>query len=283
MQSASAFTPELKQTYSGTFPDAEFNLSDDAEFNLSDLDGSNGFVIRSVDRYDRIGWSVSGAGDVNGDGIDDLIIGAPEFGPSETGNAGSYVVFGGSDVGSNGSLDLSSLDGSNGFVLNGGISGSIFISPGVGYSVNSAGDVNGDGVDDVIIGAPWAGLDQEESVGASYVVFGVSPIPILLSSATVTVPENQVAVIDVNAIDDINTEDGGLIYTISGGDDATLFDIDLITGELNFITAPDFENPDDLDTDNIYNLQVTVTDADDLSDAQDLVVTVTDSNENPTI
>ena len=45
-------------------------------FNLEDLDGSNGFAINGIAAYDASGYSVSSAGDVNGDGFDDLIIGA---------------------------------------------------------------------------------------------------------------------------------------------------------------------------------------------------------------
>ena len=45
-------------------------------FELSTLNGANGFVINGVDPLDFSGISVSGAGDVNGDGIDDLIIGS---------------------------------------------------------------------------------------------------------------------------------------------------------------------------------------------------------------
>ena len=44
-------------------------------FNLSDLDGSNGFAINGIGAADISGKSVSSAGDVNGDGFDDLIIG----------------------------------------------------------------------------------------------------------------------------------------------------------------------------------------------------------------
>ena len=44
--------------------------------NLSDLNGTNGFIINGIDAYDNSGTSVSSAGDVNGDGIDDIIIGA---------------------------------------------------------------------------------------------------------------------------------------------------------------------------------------------------------------
>ncbi|MHC5595274.1 MAG: integrin alpha, partial [Nostoc sp.] len=68
--------------------------------NLSSLDGSNGFTING-NSSDSSGTSVSNAGDINKDGIDDLIIGAP-------GSGKSYVVFGSSN-GFSTSLDLSSL------------------------------------------------------------------------------------------------------------------------------------------------------------------------------
>jgi hypothetical protein len=64
-------------------------------FSLSSLDGTNGFRIDGIDASDNSGWSVSSAGDVNGDGIDDLIIGAFAADPNGSSYAGeSYVVFG---------------------------------------------------------------------------------------------------------------------------------------------------------------------------------------------
>ncbi|MEM9119173.1 MAG: DUF4347 domain-containing protein [Cyanobacteria bacterium P01_F01_bin.56] len=134
---------------------------------VSSLDGSNGFVLNGIDAGDFSGESVSGAGDINGDGFDDLIIGAPDADLSGQDYAGeSYVVFG-SDQGFAPSLDLSSLDGSNGFVIPG-------IDPGdfSGNSVSSAGDVNGDGFDDLIIGATNADQNGNDLAGESYVVFG---------------------------------------------------------------------------------------------------------------
>ena len=63
---------------------------------LSDVAaGSGGFVINGIDVGDRSGWSVSGAGDVNGDGLADLIVGAFLADPGGNTDAGeSYVVFG---------------------------------------------------------------------------------------------------------------------------------------------------------------------------------------------
>ena len=124
----------------------------DAVRDLSSLDGSNGFRLKGVSTRDE---SVSSAGDINGDGFDDLIVSA--------GDSGVYVVFGKSSN-FEATLDLSSLDGSNGFHLI-DLENSPFIS------VSNAGDINGDGFDDVIIGDGFAGLNGENS-GSSCVVFG---------------------------------------------------------------------------------------------------------------
>ncbi|MGB3515312.1 MAG: integrin alpha, partial [Elainellaceae cyanobacterium] len=86
----------------------------DPVLNLADLNGSNGFRIDGVAADDRSGSSMSSAGDVNGDGFDDLIIGA--FGADPNGNrsGSSYVVFG-RGGGFSSTLNLSRLNGSNGF------------------------------------------------------------------------------------------------------------------------------------------------------------------------
>jgi hypothetical protein len=138
-------------------------------FNLSTLNGSNGFALNGINNNDRSGFSVSSAGDINGDGIADLIIGAPFADPNNEDNAGqSYVVFG-SRSGFSASLNLSSLNGSNGFALNGfNVTTAGSFIGGSGFSVSSAGDINGDGIADLIIGAPRA----NDVAGQSYVVFG---------------------------------------------------------------------------------------------------------------
>jgi hypothetical protein len=112
------------------------------------------------------GWSVGGAGDFNGDGINDMIIGAPAEDFSGEPNSGVvYVVFG-DHFYLCGQLELERLDGSNGFILTGENAYDF-----AGWSVAGAGDVNSDGYDDIIIGAPYADFNGANS-GAVYIVYG---------------------------------------------------------------------------------------------------------------
>ncbi len=132
--------------------------------NLFDLDGSNGFRLDGETASDFSGRSVSNAGDVNGDGFDDVIVGAFGADPNSIFSGSSYVVFGQAS-GFSATMDLSSLNGNNGFRLDGEVYDFS------GRSVSTAGDVNGDGFDDVIVGASSADQNGYES-GSSYVVFG---------------------------------------------------------------------------------------------------------------
>ena len=143
-----------------------------------DGDGSRGFVLAGIDVGDQSGFSVSAAGDVNSDGIDDVIVGALSADPGGNTSAGeSYVVFG-STQGFPAVVPLGSLyppgggDGSRGFVLTGIREGDTS-----GSSVSAARDVNGDGIADLLIGAPNADLGGEANVGESYVVFGRAAAP----------------------------------------------------------------------------------------------------------
>jgi hypothetical protein len=127
--------------------------------------GANGFRIDGAAVDDLSGHSVSSAGDFNGDGLDDVIVGAFSADPNGKNQAGSsYVIFGGSTLGA--TIDLANL-GANGFRIDG--AAAVDWS---GYSVSSAGDVNNDGFDDIIVGALYADPDGKGQAGSSYVIFG---------------------------------------------------------------------------------------------------------------
>ncbi|MEQ1653902.1 MAG: integrin alpha, partial [Hyphomicrobium sp.] len=135
----------------------------DASFDFTLLDGSNGFRIDPVAANDEIGTSVSSAGDLNGDGFSDIIIGAAKADPGAETDAGSAYVIYGQAVFASATLAASSLNGANGVTI-------IGIDPGdlAGTSVGGGGDFNGDGLDDLLIGAPAA----NGGTGESYIIFG---------------------------------------------------------------------------------------------------------------
>lgn len=104
---------------------------------------------------------------------------------------------------------------------------------------------------------------------------GVTPpadttAPVFTSGSSFSVDENTAVVGTVVA-----TDNAAVAYSISGGD-AGFFDIDGTTGALSFKAAPDYENPTDAGGDNVYNVNVTATDASGNSATQDIAVTVED-------
>jgi len=128
------------------------------EIPLAGLDGTEGFAL-NIDNIDaRLGGALAGAGDINGDGIDDLALGAPGASHTRYGSYSfpgndhgrTYVVFGrpaGSPFGA--SVALDELDGTDGLVLVGEVGNAM-----AGQSLGAPGDITGDGVDDLLVAMP---------------------------------------------------------------------------------------------------------------------------------
>ena len=148
------------------------------DVDLGSLAASKGFRIFGAAVGDNSGYSVSSAGDVNGDDISDVIVGSVDASPTSGLRAGiSYVLFGRNVPGGAaafGDVQLTTgataLPPSIGFRILGAVS-----DDSNGISVSAAGDINNDGVDDVIVGAHNADPPSSRSnAGISYVIFGRS-------------------------------------------------------------------------------------------------------------
>ena len=100
------------------------------------------------------------------------------------------------------------------------------------------------------------------------------------STADISIFENTTAVTTLTAND---AESDSLAFSISGGADAALFSINSTTGELTFVSAPNFEEPADADGDNVYVVTVQVADGNGGFDTQAISVTVTDADEIPPV
>jgi hypothetical protein len=102
--------------------------------------------------------------------------------------------------------------------------------------------------------------------------------PVLIVPPTASVAENETAVLAAQATDaDGDTPE----FSISGGADGALFEIDAATGALSFVVPPDFEAPSDAGGDNVYEVEILVSDGNGGSDSGLVAVTVTDVNEVP--
>jgi hypothetical protein len=129
--------------------------------------GGNGFRISGTGLGDGAGFSVAAAGDLNGDALADLLVGAPSRGSNGSFRNGStYVVFGKADTEE---VDLDVVgSGLGGFRINGERN-----ADNAGVSVAAPGDVNGDGLDDLLVGST-ANVDFFTQIGAAYVIYGQS-------------------------------------------------------------------------------------------------------------
>jgi hypothetical protein len=165
------------------------------------------------------GSSVATAGDVNGDGYDDVIVGAMGWTNGAGANAGAAFLFLGGPTG---------LAASPVWTVSPTVAGSFF-----GYSVATAGDVNGDGLADVIVGAPWLS-SPEGHEGGAFVFLGTSAGGGLQPGASWSTQSNQNDAqlgCSVSTAGDVNGDGysdvivGAPYYDYNGGADRGLAEI----------------------------------------------------------
>jgi len=184
----------------------------------------------------HFGDSVSGAGDVNGDGFDDIVVGASNYNNGEVGEGRAYVYYGNST----------------------GVNATPWISEpnvaysGYGQSVAGAGDVDGDGYDDIVVGAPgWD--DTEDAEGAAFSYLGASGG--LESSPAWMVEGNQVGIaygVAVASAGDLNDDGKSDIVVSSAGNNISdvLETVNIYLGSVSGLaTTPAWtEEPDQADS-----------------------------------
>ena len=174
------------------------------------IDLSQADVIFYADSaYDYLGYSVAGAGDVDGDGLDDVLMSAPydnENGP----DSGTTYLFLGSSLTGSTSEDVGDADyffyGENDYEYS-------------GIALAGAGDVDGDGLDDIAIGVPYADAGGSNS-GSVYVVLG---------SSLGTVYEVDLADADYEFVGESSGDRAGTWMSMSGDVNADGYD-DLLVG-----------------------------------------------------
>ena len=136
------------------------------------------WIIDGVSAGDMAGFSIAGLADMNGDGRGELLIGAPGMAVSGAADAGmAFVAFGPAVAGGLDLGDLVAGGSGKGYSIKGQAAGDM-----AGYAVMSTGDINGDGIADVLVGAPGQDAGGVDA-GAAYVVWGkAGDTPVLLSN-----------------------------------------------------------------------------------------------------
>jgi len=145
-----------------------FGKSDGTSVALEDVArGIGGFVMDGELGDGLAGSYVAGLRDVNGDGLDEIVVGAPYASPGRASAGRTYVVYGKNDTDS---IQLDEVArGVGGFAIDGELASGLS-----GPSPGTAGDIDGDGTDDLVLSASVNvdGFDSALSFARAYVVFG---------------------------------------------------------------------------------------------------------------
>lgn len=162
---------------------------------LSSLNGSNGFTVTTDLIGTKLGAGASGAGDFNGDGITDFMVGAPEVVNSDGFIVGTTYLIYGSANSFPATINVSSLNGSNGFKIGAPETDTFYPNDfRSGTTLANAGDMNDDGFDDIAIGAPGGGGRNFPNRGTIYVLYGSNTI----STDSITLDSNPSSSMGVN-------------------------------------------------------------------------------------
>jgi len=179
-----------------------------------DADLSTAVEFTSEADSDKAGYSVSSAGDVNGDGYGDLLIGAYQNDDGGSNAGAAYLIYGQADA-------LTSASLSTAVEFKGEANNNR-----AGYSVSSAGDVNGDGYDDFLVGA-YANSDGASNAGAAYLIYGQADALTSASLSTAVEFTGEVAGgyagYSVSSAGDVNGDGYPEILIMSTGNTGTAY------------------------------------------------------------
>ena len=144
--------------------------------NLASLTATDGWTFSGSSFNGRMGQSLSGGGNVNGDSIPDFLVGAPYF-SLDFSTLESYPLIGGASLvtairTSSSVVDLNTEGTTAGLGVMGGI-----VEDYVGLAVSIVSDINGDGLDDMVLGSAYSSAANGTLSGRVYVIYGSSQIP----------------------------------------------------------------------------------------------------------
>lgn len=143
------------------------SVGSSGSLNLSSLFGPNGFQINGQSLNDDFGYDGSGVGDINNTGVVDFAISSPQFKIFPGGGGAVYVMYGSSAIAASGVLNVAALNGVRGFRIGAATEFDNLIG------LCNSGDVNEDGMSDIVISATGM-FGPSSSSGGLYVVFGAA-------------------------------------------------------------------------------------------------------------